>query len=210
MSAVDGARNCATSRCISFGAWCKAHSSIKTWKSMLREGRPIWHAERTPCTEWAGHGLSRERHPVVIDERRGDWVSITPQAKRSETSVWVRYSDLDCDFVDDVCRKAEREGKTPKQFAEEMLRGTKPVRRTDQQLRNAAFTAATMIVLNEWCRVPLTYCEQVEIIVIGTQVGSDRLNGALNELEEGKKNWAHPNFAYAWRRAYAAKWSGDP
>jgi hypothetical protein len=147
---------------------------------------------------------------VVIEERRGDWVSITPQAKRSETSVWVRYSDLDCDFVDDVCRKAEREGKTPKQFAEEMLRGTKPVRRTDQQLRNAAFTAATMIVLNEWCRVPLTYCEQVEIIVIGTQVGSDRLNGALNELEEGKKNWAHPNFAYAWRRAYAAKWSGDP
>jgi hypothetical protein len=33
MSAVDGARNCATSRCISFGAWCKAHTSIKTRKS---------------------------------------------------------------------------------------------------------------------------------------------------------------------------------
>src|SRR6478735_6811101 len=48
---------------------------------------------------------------VVIEERRGDWVSITPHAKRSDTPVWVRYAELDCD-LDDVLRKAERAGKT--------------------------------------------------------------------------------------------------
>jgi hypothetical protein len=46
---------------------------------------------------------------VVIEERRGDWVSITPHAKRSDTPVWVRYAQLDCDFIDDEYRKADCE-----------------------------------------------------------------------------------------------------
>ena len=124
---------------------------------------------------------------VVIEERRGDWVSITPHAKRSDTPVWVRYAQLDCDFVDDVYRKAERQGKTPEQFANELLRDTKPVRRTDQQLRNAASTVAGTIALKEWCKVSLTYGEQVEAIVISTQVGRVRLDEALNELDESRK-----------------------
>jgi hypothetical protein len=124
---------------------------------------------------------------VVIEERRGDWVSITPHAKRSDTPVWVRYAQLDCDFIDDEYRKAERQGKTPEQLAAEMLRGTKPVRRTDQQLRDAAFTAAGTIALKEWCKVPLTYGEKVEVIVVGTQVGRGRLDEALNKLDESRK-----------------------
>jgi hypothetical protein len=124
---------------------------------------------------------------VVIEERRGDWVSITPHAKRSDTPVWVRYGQLDCDFVDDVYRKAEQEGKTSEQFANEILRDTKPVRRTDQQLRAAAFTTAGTVALKEWCKVPLTYGEQVEVIVVSTQVGRGRLDEALNELDESRK-----------------------
>jgi hypothetical protein len=124
---------------------------------------------------------------VAIEERRGDWVSITPHAKKSETPVWVRYAQLDCDFIDDEYRKAERQGKTPEQFAAEMLRGTKPVRRTDQQLRDAAFTAAGTIALKEWCKVPLTYGEKVEVVVVGTQVGRGRLDEALNKLDESRK-----------------------
>jgi hypothetical protein len=123
---------------------------------------------------------------VVIEERRGDWVSITPYLKRSETPVWVRYSDLDCDFVDDAYRKAEREGKTPKQFADEILRATKPVRRTDKQLRDAAFTTASTMALEQWCKVPLTYGERVEAIVITAQVGRDRIAMGLKELDDAK------------------------
>jgi hypothetical protein len=124
---------------------------------------------------------------VVIEGRRGDWVSITPHAKRSDAPVWVRLAQLDCDFVDDVTRKAERQGKTPEQFANEILRDTKPVRRTDQQLRAAAFTAAGTVALKEWCKVPLTYSEQVEFIVVSTQVGRGRLVEALNKLDESRK-----------------------
>ena len=50
---------------------------------------------------------------VVIEERRGDWVSITPHAKRSEKPVWVQYTRLDCDFIDDEYRKAERLARLP-------------------------------------------------------------------------------------------------
>src|SRR5262249_17858390 len=67
------------------------------------------------------------------------------------------------------------------------LRDTKPVRRTDQQLRAAAFTAAGTVALKEWCKVPLTYGEQVEVIVVSTQVGRGRLVEALNELDESRK-----------------------
>jgi hypothetical protein len=124
---------------------------------------------------------------VVIEERRGDWVSITPHARRSDVPVWVRLAQLDCDFVDDQYRKAEQQGKTPEQFANEILRDTKPVRRSDQQLRAAASTAAGTVALKEWCRVPLTYGEQVEFIVISTTVGSGRLAEALNKLDESRK-----------------------
>jgi hypothetical protein len=124
---------------------------------------------------------------VVIEERCGDWVSITPHAKRSETPVWVRYAQLDCDFIDDEYRKAERQGKTPEQFANEMLRSAKPLRRTDQQLRAIASTVAGTIALQEWCKVSLTYGERVEAIVLGTQVGRDRVIEALGELDEGSK-----------------------
>jgi hypothetical protein len=142
---------------------------------------------------------------VVIEERRGDWVSITPHAKRSETPVWVRYSDLDCDFVDDEYRKAEREGKTPKQFAEEVLRQTKPVRRTDQQLRNAAFTTASTIALGQWCKVPLTYGEQVEAIVVGVQVGHDRLVMALEELDKGRTKLGASEFCLRLEKSIRGK-----
>jgi hypothetical protein len=131
---------------------------------------------------------------VVIEERRGDWVSITPHAKRSEKPVWVQYTRLDCDFVDDEYRKAERQGKTPEQFADDLLRQTKPVRRTDQQLRAAAFTAASTIALDKWCKVPLTYGERVELIVIGTQVGRSRLDEALNALEENRNEMGASEF----------------
>jgi hypothetical protein len=131
---------------------------------------------------------------VVIEEQRGEWVSITPHAKRSEKPVWVPYTRLDCDFVDDEYRKAERQGKTPEQFADEMLRGTKPVHRTDEQLRSAAFTAATMMALDNWCKVPLTYGERVEIIVISAQVGRRRLDDALNDLDERRQEWGASEF----------------
>ena len=131
---------------------------------------------------------------IVIEERRGDWVSITPQAKRSETPVWVRYSDLDCDFVDDVYRKAERQGKIPKQFAEELLRQTKPVHRTDAQLENAAFTAASTVALEQWCKVPLTYGERVELIVITAQSGRLRVAAALSALEDRKNDLGASEF----------------
>ena len=124
---------------------------------------------------------------VVIEMRRGSWVNITPHAKRSETPAWVPYSKLDCDFVDDVSRQAEQQGKTPEQFADEILRDTKPVTRTDKQLRSAAFTVASMMALDRWCKVPLTYGERVEIIVIGAQVGRLRLDAALGELDEHKQ-----------------------
>ena len=134
---------------------------------------------------------------VVIEERRGDWVSITPHAKRSDDPVWVRYAQLDCDFVDDVTREAEREGKTPEQFANEILRAIKPVRRSDQQLRAAASTAAGTVALKEWCKVPLTYGEQVELIVITTQVGRGRLDEALNKLDESRKEIGASEFSNA-------------
>jgi len=142
---------------------------------------------------------------IVIEERRGDWVSITPHARRSQTPVWVRYSQLDCDFVDDVYRKAERQGKTPEQFADEMLRQTKPVRRTDQQLRDAAFTTAATIALKNNCKVPLTYGEQVEIIVIGTQVGRDRLAEALNELDESMEKMGASEFCLRLEKSVRGK-----
>src|SRR5262249_13871296 len=124
---------------------------------------------------------------VVIGEGRGDWVSITPHAKRSDAPVWVPLAQLDCHFADDEFRKAEQQGKTPEQFANEILRDTKPVRRSDQQLRAAASTAAGTVALKEWCKVPLTYGEQVEFIVISTTVGRGRLAEALNKLDESRK-----------------------
>src|SRR5262249_20483892 len=120
-------------------------------------------------------------------ERRGDWVSITPHAKRSDAPVWVPLAQLDCHFADDELRKAEQQGKTPEQFANEILRDSKPVRRSDQQLRAAASTAAGTVALKEWCKVPLTYGEQVEFIVISTSVGRGRLDEALNKLDESRK-----------------------
>jgi hypothetical protein len=142
---------------------------------------------------------------VVIEERRGDWVSITPHAKRSDTPVWVRYAQLDCDFVDDVYRKAEREGKTPEQFANEILRDTKPVRRSDQQLRAAASTAAGSVALKEWCKVPLTYGEQVELIVISTQVGRGRLDESLNKLDESRKEIGASEFCLRLEKSIRGK-----
>jgi hypothetical protein len=142
---------------------------------------------------------------VVIEEVRGDWVSITPHVKRSETPVWVRYSDLDCDFVDDVYRKAEREGKTPKQFADELLRQTKPVRRTDKQLRDAAFTTASHIALEEWCKVPLTYGERVEVIVITAQAGRERVIMALKELDDGKTKTGASEFCLRLEKSIRGK-----
>jgi hypothetical protein len=110
-------------------------------------------------------GVLKNGTLVVIEERRGDWVSITPLAKRSDAPVWVRLAQLDCDsIVDDMTRNAERQGKTPEQFADEILRDAKPAHRTDQQLRAIAFTAAGTVALKEWCKVPLTYGEQVEFI----------------------------------------------
>lgn len=67
------------------------------------------------------------------------------------------------------------------------MRQTKPVRRTDQQLRDVAFTAAGTIALDKWCKVPLTYGERVELIIVGTQVGRSRLDEALNALDENRK-----------------------
>ena len=46
---------------------------------------------------------------VVIEERRGDWVSITPHAKRSDAPVWVRLAQLDCNAYDYLFREAERQ-----------------------------------------------------------------------------------------------------
>jgi hypothetical protein len=131
---------------------------------------------------------------VIIEEVRGKWVSITPHAKRSETPGWVLYSDLDCDLVDDAYRKAEREGKTPKQFADDLLRQVKPTRRTDKQLRDIAFTTASTIALEQWCKVPLTYGERVEVIVITTQVGRERVNMALKGLDDGKTKMGASEF----------------
>ena len=142
---------------------------------------------------------------VVIEEVDGDWVSITPHAKRSETPVWVRYSELDCNSVDDVLRKAERAGKTPQQFADELLRKTKPVRRTDEQLRTAALTVASRMVLKNTCKVPLTYGEQVETIVIGTQVGRARLNEALKDLNERKDDLGASEFCLRLEKALRNK-----
>jgi Rap1a immunity proteins len=125
---------------------------------------------------------------VVIEERRGDWVSITPHAKRSDAPVWVRSAQLDCNAHDYLVREAEQQGKTPEQYANEILRDIKPVRRSDQQLRAAASTAAGSVALKEWCKVPLTYGEQVELIIISTQVGRERLAEALNKLDESRKD----------------------
>jgi hypothetical protein len=143
---------------------------------------------------------------VVIEETRGKWVSVTPHAKRSETPVWVLYSDLDCDsLVDDAVRKAEREGKTPKQFADELLRQVKPARRTDKQLREIAFTTASTIALEEWCKVPLTYGERVEVIVITTQVGRERVTMALKELEDGKTKMGSSEFCLRLEKSIRGK-----
>ena len=40
---------------------------------------------------------------------------------------------------------------------------------------------------DKWCKVPLTYGEKVEVIVVGTQVGRGRLDEALNKLDESRK-----------------------
>jgi hypothetical protein len=141
---------------------------------------------------------------VIIEETRGDWVSITPYARRSETPVWVLYKQLDCN-VDDQLRKAEREGKTPEQFAAEMMRGVKPARRTDQQLRSMAATAASTLALKDWCGVPLTYKEKVEFIVIGMAVGSDRLEAASKMLDERKKKMGSIEFCLRLEKAFRGK-----
>jgi Rap1a immunity proteins len=47
--------------------------------------------------------------------------------------------------------------------------------------------AAGTVALKEWCKVPLTYGEQVEFIVISTTVGRGRLAEALNKLDESRK-----------------------
>jgi hypothetical protein len=130
---------------------------------------------------------------VVIEEKRGEWVSVTPHAKRSEKPVWVPYTRLDCDFIDDMYQKAEQQGKTPQQFADELLRGTKPVRRTEKQLEDAAFTVASTVALDQWCKVPLTYGERVELIVVTAQSGRLRVAAALSMLEEQKRTLVHPN-----------------
>ena len=57
-----------------------------------------------------------------------------------------------------------------------------------------AFTAAGKIALKEWCKVPLTYGEKVEVIVVGTQVGRGRLDEALNELDESRKEMGGSEF----------------
>jgi hypothetical protein len=102
---------------------------------------------------------------------------------------------LDCDtLVNTECQKAEREGKTPQQFANEILREIKPVRRTDKQLRNAAFTTAYHVALEQWCKVPLTYCERVEAIVITAQVGRDRVAVWLQQLDDVKTKMGASEF----------------
>jgi hypothetical protein len=132
-------------------------------------------------------GVLKNGTLVVIEGRRGDWVSITPHANRADAPVWVRSAQLDCHAYDYLVREAEQQGKTPEQFANEVLRDAKPVRRSDQQLQGAANAAASTMALKEWCKVPLTYSEQVEFIVISTQVGRGRLNAALNALDASRK-----------------------
>jgi hypothetical protein len=158
-------------------------------------------------------GVLKNGTLIVIEERRGDWVSITPYGRRSQIGpqspaspywrppgasddpVWVLYSQLDCDSVaDDMNREAERQGKTPEQFAEEILRRTKPSPRTDQQLRIIASVTAGTIALEDKCKVPLTYGERVESIITGTVVGRERLAEALNELDERMKKMGASEF----------------
>jgi hypothetical protein len=75
-----------------------------------------------------------------------------------------------------------------------MLRQVKPVRRSDEQLRHAAFTTASRMALEKWCKVPLTYCERVEVIVVSVQVGRRRLDEALNKLDESRKEIGDSEF----------------
>ena len=50
------------------------------------------------------------------------------------------------------------------------------------------------MALKSWCKVPLTYGEKVETIVIGTQVGRGRLDDALKELDETKNELGASEF----------------
>ena len=61
-------------------------------------------------------------------------------------------------------KKAERAGKTPEQFADEILRDVRPTRRTDRQLRDIAYTAASTMALKV-VQGAADYGEKVESIV---------------------------------------------
>jgi hypothetical protein len=60
--------------------------------------------------------------------------------------------------------------------------------------KTTAFTAASTIALDKWCKVPLTFSERVELIVVGTQVGRSRLDEALNALDENWKEMGASEF----------------
>ena len=85
------------------------------------------------------------------------------------------------------------------------MRQVKPTRRTDKQLREIAFTTASTIALEQWCKVPLTYGERVEIIVITTQVGRERVIMALNELDNGKTKMGSSEFCLRLEKAFRGK-----
>ena len=55
-----------------------------------------------------------------------------------------------------------------------------------------SLAAAGKTTLKKWCKVSLTYGEKVEVIVVGTQVGRGRLDEALDELDESRKEMGGP------------------
>jgi hypothetical protein len=105
-----------------------------------------------------------------------------------------RSAKSDDQIVEDAYRKAQQQGKTPQQFADELLRQSKPVRRTKEQLESAAFTAASSVALETWCKVTLTYGERVDLIVITAQAGGLRVAAALSLLEDRKKDLGASEF----------------
>jgi hypothetical protein len=59
--------------------------------------------------------------------------------------------------------------------------------------------------MEQWCKVPLTYGERVEVIVITAQAGRERVVMALKELDDGKTKMGASEFCLRLEKGIRSK-----
>ena len=97
------------------------------------------------------------------------------------------------DPLDDACREGQRRGQSPEQLVSSLM-PLPAMRHTEEEMQHAAFSAASFVALVQWCSIKLSYCEQVEGILVGAQVSERLVKEALDTLKERRSSFGLADF----------------